>query len=87
MLFARPADQSAGGRAPGERRRALLRLRPGRSAPLLDQMVQGRPGILQLRAQRGAADQSVPGAGRRRRRESLCLTFHAKAALKYNYLI
>ena len=78
MLFARPADQSAGGRAPGEQRRALLRLRPGGSAPLLDQMVQGRPGILQLRAQRGAADQSVPGAGRRRRREFPCLTLAPK---------
>jgi hypothetical protein len=75
MLFARPADQSAGGRAPGEQRRAVVRLRPGRGTALLDQMVQGRPGVLQLRSQRGAADQSVPGAGRLRRRELLLFDF------------
>lgn len=39
---------------------AVVRLRPGRRAAVLDQMVFRRPGVLQVRAEGVAAHQSLP---------------------------
>ena len=56
-------SERAGAADPGRVRQPRLQLRAGRQQALLGEVVQGRPGVLQVHAQHGHADRGLPSQG------------------------